>query len=140
MLSFFQRHVLDEIWDLIGSVPEGFPTTYGMMVIEQFQENLDLISVTKILTKLNECWQSDDITQGEDDVVAEKGILFEKNASKTFGSTAPKHDLNSSTREKKLWFNSECRRIRNQYHYARKFYNRYKSHESRQFLKKNMSR
>ena len=26
MLSFFHRDVLDEIWDLIGSVSEGFPT------------------------------------------------------------------------------------------------------------------
>ena len=26
MLSFFPRDVLDEIWDVIGSVSEGFPT------------------------------------------------------------------------------------------------------------------
>ena len=26
MQSFFPRDVLDEIWDLVGSVPEGFPT------------------------------------------------------------------------------------------------------------------
>ena len=26
MLSFFPLDVLDEIWDLIGSVSEGFPT------------------------------------------------------------------------------------------------------------------
>ena len=103
----------------------------------KFQENLDLSSVTEILTKLNECWQSDDITQSElDGVVAEIGNLFEKNALKTFGSTVPKHDLNSLTREKKLWFNSECRRSRNQYHYARKFYNRYKSQESKNYLKR----
>ena len=28
MLSFFPRDVLDEIWDLIGSVSEGFPTFF----------------------------------------------------------------------------------------------------------------
>ena len=28
MLSFFPRDVLDEIWDLVGSVSEGFPTYY----------------------------------------------------------------------------------------------------------------
>ena len=28
MLSFFPRDVLDGIWDLIGSVSEGFPTYY----------------------------------------------------------------------------------------------------------------
>ena len=29
MLSFFPRDVLDEIWDLVGSVSEGFPTYTG---------------------------------------------------------------------------------------------------------------
>ena len=28
MLSFFPRDVLDGIWDLIGSVSEGFPTYF----------------------------------------------------------------------------------------------------------------
>ena len=31
VLSFFPRDVLDEIWDLIGSVSEGFPTSFGNM-------------------------------------------------------------------------------------------------------------
>ena len=30
MLSFFPRDVLDKIWDLIGSVSEGFPTFFLM--------------------------------------------------------------------------------------------------------------
>ena len=30
MLSFFPRDVLDEIWDLIESVSEGFPPTFPM--------------------------------------------------------------------------------------------------------------
>ena len=29
MLSFFPRDVLDEIWDLIGSVSEGFPADFS---------------------------------------------------------------------------------------------------------------
>ena len=41
VLSFFPRDVLDEIWDLIGSVSEGFPsysyTSYG------FQKYGDLV-------------------------------------------------------------------------------------------------
>ena len=32
VLSFFPRDVLDEIWDLIESVSEGFPT-YSCMVL-----------------------------------------------------------------------------------------------------------
>ena len=31
MLSFFRRDVLAEIWDLIGSVSEGFPTYFLML-------------------------------------------------------------------------------------------------------------
>ena len=30
MLSFFSLDVLDEIWDLIESVSEGFPTSYRL--------------------------------------------------------------------------------------------------------------
>ena len=33
MLSFFPRDVLDEIWDLIESVSEGFPTYSFLSVI-----------------------------------------------------------------------------------------------------------
>ena len=32
MSPFFPRDVLDEIWDLIESVSEGFPTYYFMML------------------------------------------------------------------------------------------------------------
>ena len=31
MLSFFPRHVFDEIWDLIESVFEGFPTFFALI-------------------------------------------------------------------------------------------------------------
>ena len=30
MLSFFPRDVLDGIWDLVGSVSEGFPTYFNL--------------------------------------------------------------------------------------------------------------
>ena len=33
MLSFFPRDVLDEIWDLIGSVSEGFPTYFFIYLL-----------------------------------------------------------------------------------------------------------
>ena len=32
MLSFFPRDVLDEIWDLNGSVSEGFPTYFSRVL------------------------------------------------------------------------------------------------------------
>ena len=33
VLSFFPRDVLDEIWDLIGSVSEGFPTYFFIFCV-----------------------------------------------------------------------------------------------------------
>ena len=36
---------------------------------------------------------------------------------------------------KKQWFNAECRRARNQYHYARKLYNKQKSEHNKQFFR-----
>ena len=40
MLSFFQQDVLDEIWDLIESVSEGFLSTltYTSMVFQEGQK------------------------------------------------------------------------------------------------------
>ena len=37
--------------------------------------------------------------------------------------------------KKKQWFNAECRRARNQYHYARKLYNKQKSEYNKQFFR-----
>ena len=38
MLSFFPRDVLDEIWDLIESVSEGFPTYSFLLFMSIFRE------------------------------------------------------------------------------------------------------
>ena len=40
MLSLFPRDVLDEIWDLIESVSEGFPTYYGWVGLESIKAML----------------------------------------------------------------------------------------------------
>ena len=37
MLSFFPRDVLDEIWDLIEPVSEGFPTYSIIIIISQHE-------------------------------------------------------------------------------------------------------
>ena len=50
MLSFFPRDVLDEIWDLIESVSEGFPI-YSSTVVLAFS----IIVVHKNKPKLNIC-------------------------------------------------------------------------------------
>ena len=38
MLSFFPRDVLGEIWDLIESVSEGFPTYSFIMILQIVKE------------------------------------------------------------------------------------------------------
>ena len=45
MLSFFLREVCDEIWDLIGSVSEGFPTYFCNLVINYrpFQDGTSVV-------------------------------------------------------------------------------------------------
>ena len=43
MLSFFPRDVLDEIWDLIESVSEGFPS-YSCMFILVFTRTYSVLS------------------------------------------------------------------------------------------------
>ena len=44
MLSFFLRDVLDEIWDLIGSVSEGF-STYFSLAITNISKQKKLVEV-----------------------------------------------------------------------------------------------
>ena len=45
MLSFFPRDVLDEIWDLIESVPEGFPS-YSRILVHEFCHFKIFVSTT----------------------------------------------------------------------------------------------
>ena len=47
MLSFFPRDVLDEIWDLIGSVSEGFLPTYAYLAVAVFNLR-DLLNCTTV--------------------------------------------------------------------------------------------
>ena len=49
MLTFFPRDVLNEIWDLIGSVSEGFPTyfckvVFGDTVVEMAQWGMPMLA------------------------------------------------------------------------------------------------
>ena len=41
MLSFFPRDVLNEIWDLIGSVSEGLPTYFCIVQKRQMGDHAD---------------------------------------------------------------------------------------------------
>ena len=41
MLSFFPLDVLDEIWDLVESVSEGF-LTYSLILIEKSRNHMDM--------------------------------------------------------------------------------------------------
>ena len=46
VLSFFPRDVLDEIWDLIESVSEGFPTYFFKIKWFKYQNILDIQTCT----------------------------------------------------------------------------------------------
>ena len=47
MLSSFPRDVLDEMWDLIGSVSEGFPTYSSVIykILKREKDNCDPVVI-----------------------------------------------------------------------------------------------
>lgn len=103
----------------------------------QFEANIDFIHLSEILSKLSIFCEQNEIEQIEmDDIVADIGCLFENGAKKTFGCIKQKSDLNQPVNKKKPWFNTECRNARNQYHNARKFYNKNKSEETKLYFKR----
>ena len=53
MLSFFPLDVLDEIWDLVGSVSEGFPSYSSKYKGENLRHDHALITVNIFSTKNN---------------------------------------------------------------------------------------
>ena len=103
---------------------------------EQFEQNFDPIIVREIDQKLNilqnktiDVIKSFDI----DSIVQDIGNLFQTTAEVTFGHT--KSHQTKSTSTGKPWFNRECRRARNLFHYARRLYHNQKSHHTKLFLK-----
>ena len=69
-----------------------------------------------------------------DEIVLDVGNLFKTCAERSFGYKITKIN-NTATRKRKPWYNSECRRARNNYHYARKVYNKQKTEHNKNFLK-----
>ena len=99
---------------------------------EQFEQNFDPIIVREIDQKLNILQNKtvDEIKSFDiDSIVQDIGNLFQSTAEVTFGHTKPHQTKNTSTG--KPWFNRECRRARNLFHYARRLYhNEIKSHKT----------
>ena len=103
---------------------------------EQFEQNFDPIIVREIDQKLNILQNKtiDEIKSFDiDSIVQGIGNLFQSTAEVTFGHTKPHQTKNTSTG--KPWFNRECRRARNLFHYARRLYHNQKSNHTKLFLK-----
>ena len=67
MLFFFPRDVLDEILDLIGSVPEGFPTYSG--TVNNLSAGRLLCTVKSIKTCCSQPWSWDTYSNKELEVI-----------------------------------------------------------------------
>ena len=58
------------------------------------------------------------------EVISQIENLFLQNAKVTFGT---KHQRKPDENTHKEWFDNECKRARNVYHYTRKLYNKHKN-------------
>ena len=103
---------------------------------EQFERNFDPLLVREIDQKINTLQNKsiDAIKSAEiDNIVQDIGNLFQSTAEVTFGHTLSQQAKSTSTG--KPWFNRECRRARNLFHYARRLYHNLKSNHTKLFLK-----
>ena len=103
---------------------------------EQFEQNFDPIIVREIDQKLNILQNKTiDVIKSFniDSIVQDIGNLFQSTAEVTFGHT--KSHQTKSTSTGKPWFNRECCRARNLFHYARRLYHNQKSNYTKLFLK-----
>lgn len=99
-----------------------------------FVHNFDLNTLSEIGDRLSALSNNEDVKQDDIEyIVTDIGKLFSDCAELSFGKQKFSNIQNSNT--KKPWFNAECRRARNQYHYARKTYNKIKSEHNKQFLR-----
>jgi hypothetical protein len=93
-----------------------------------FIENLDVLKLYEIETKLDQMIDNDDITQNNiDNITSDIANIFNKCALETFG-TKTIHVTNNSLPINKQWFNNNCHTLRDKYHRTRKMYNKYKTH------------
>ena len=100
-----------------------------------FQQNFSLDDTSKVQIGLDKLLQKQKICQNDiDTIVNDIGSLFIDCAESSFGRVkSPGHK--NTDENKKSWFNIDCKRARNLYHYARKLYNKYKTEHNKQFLK-----
>ena len=90
--------------------------------------------MTKIGDKLSDLSNKEVVEKGDiETIVSDIGKRFINCAELSFGKTGNSNNVKKTVN--KPWFNAECRRVRNQYHYASKMYNKQKSVYNKQFLK-----
>ena len=99
-----------------------------------FSYNFDLNTMTKIGNKLSDLSNKEVVEKGDiETIVNDIGKRFINCAELSFGKTGNSNNVKKTVN--KPWFNAECRRARNQYHYASKMYNKQKSVYNKQFLR-----
>lgn len=99
-----------------------------------FVQNIDEHALSEIEKKLSTLSTKDIIEQEDVNIlVNDIGKLFGDTAELSFGTKRIFRD--NKSKNDKYWFNAECRRARNQYHYARKLYNKQKSEHNKQFFR-----
>lgn len=100
-----------------------------------FQQNFsrDLKSILNIEIVLKSLQIRGSVNENEiNDIVNKIGSLFENCAEESFGKV---HQRKENTGHRKPWFDRECRRMRNKYHFARKAYNMDRSYQNKYRLK-----
>ena len=99
-----------------------------------FVQNFDSKALSEIGDRLSALANKDTIKQEDIEFIVDViGKLFSDTAEISFGKKRILNDR--KTKNKTQWFNAECRRARNQYHYARKLYNKQKSEHNKQFFR-----
>ena len=68
-------------------------------------------------------------------IVNDVGTRFSNTAEISLGKKEFQMTERQNTKTKNQWFNVECRRARNRYHYARKLYNKQNSEHNKQFFR-----
>ena len=100
------------------------PKLWDEKKCQSFVENIDENEMQKIQDHLTNITQLNANQQNINEVISQIENLFLQNAKVTFGT---KHQRKPDENTHKEWFDNECKRARNVYHYTRKLYNKHKN-------------
>ena len=108
------------------------PKLWDEKKIQSFVENIDENEMQKIQDQLTNITQLNANQDNINEVISQIENLFLQNAKVTFGTKQQRKPDENTHKE---WFDSECKRARNVYHYTRKLYNKHKNTYYKNLLK-----